>query len=173
MKRFVAFVTGPPGCGKTTLLKQVAEALRQNGVPVAGFITQEVRHGGVRVGFDIEDLSTGKRLPFASTERPTPVRFGRYWLHLDNFETIALHCFKPGFVLIIDEIGKMEFYSASFRTALVQQLHFNAVLVASLHRDFVEQFAQLGQVFYLTRDNFDEVKQELMRLIQSAIESSG
>ena len=34
-------LTGPPGCGKTTLLRQVLDHLQEQ--PVIGFYTQEIR----------------------------------------------------------------------------------------------------------------------------------
>ncbi|MGE5831636.1 MAG: nucleoside-triphosphatase, partial [Methanomicrobiales archaeon] len=42
-------VTGAPGCGKTTLVRRVAENLEA--IPVAGFYTEEIREKGERVGF--------------------------------------------------------------------------------------------------------------------------
>jgi len=41
-------LTGPPGCGKTTLLEKVIERTR---VPCIGFVTKEIREAGRRKGF--------------------------------------------------------------------------------------------------------------------------
>ncbi|MFP3237452.1 MAG: nucleoside-triphosphatase, partial [Vulcanisaeta sp.] len=46
-------VTGPPGVGKTTLVRKVADYARGLGLKVFGFVTVEVREGGSRVGFKI------------------------------------------------------------------------------------------------------------------------
>jgi len=44
-------VTGQPGSGKTTVVKRLAAALQENGIPVRGFYTEEVLKGGARTGF--------------------------------------------------------------------------------------------------------------------------
>ena len=44
------FLTGDPGCGKTTLLRRVVERLGGD-VEMKGFLTEEVAEGGRRRGF--------------------------------------------------------------------------------------------------------------------------
>jgi len=39
--------TGPPGCGKTTLIRRIVQELQ---TPSTGFLTQEIRERGKRVG---------------------------------------------------------------------------------------------------------------------------
>jgi hypothetical protein len=38
------FVTGQPGCGKTTLITKIASNLSANGIRLGGFYTEEVRY---------------------------------------------------------------------------------------------------------------------------------
>jgi Cdc6-like AAA superfamily ATPase len=42
-------LTGPPGCGKTTVIRRVVEQMKDR--RLAGFYTQEIRQDGQRVGF--------------------------------------------------------------------------------------------------------------------------
>ena len=42
-------LTGPPGVGKTTLIKYLCEQLGN----CSGFYTEEIREGGKRIGFNI------------------------------------------------------------------------------------------------------------------------
>ncbi len=47
-------ITGPPGCGKTTIICRLIERL--DGLRLAGFYTRELREQGQRVSFEAEDL---------------------------------------------------------------------------------------------------------------------
>ncbi|MEM3713905.1 MAG: nucleoside-triphosphatase, partial [Nitrososphaeria archaeon] len=109
------FITGLPGCGKTTLIKRLGEELKEKGVDFSGFITEEVRNKGVRLGFTIRDLKTEYELTFASVNEISQVKFHKYYLHMENFESIALNVFDNSNLILIDEIGKMEFYSYRFK----------------------------------------------------------
>ena len=68
-------LTGPPGCGKTTVVRRVVQAL--GGLRLAGFYTQEVRERGQRVGFEIVGLG-GQRCLLAQVDWHAPLRVGRY-----------------------------------------------------------------------------------------------
>jgi nucleoside-triphosphatase len=57
----VLLLTGAPGVGKITVLIEIVDALKAKGVSVGGMISREVREGNVRVGFEILDLTSGKR----------------------------------------------------------------------------------------------------------------
>ncbi|MCK4690591.1 MAG: AAA family ATPase, partial [Desulfuromonadales bacterium] len=48
-------LTGPPGCGKTTLLKRLADELRM--LHPLGFYTEEIRQQGRRQGFRLVGLN--------------------------------------------------------------------------------------------------------------------
>ncbi len=110
-------LTGPPQCGKTTVIRRVAELFPGR---VAGFYTQEVRHGGVRVGFEIITLD-GHRGWLARVDFPGPHRVGKYGVDLGGFETLALPAMEPAGgtdLVIIDEVGKMECLSPRFVAAM-------------------------------------------------------
>ncbi|XP_019062720.2 cancer-related nucleoside-triphosphatase isoform X5 [Fukomys damarensis] len=92
------FLTGPPGVGKTTLIRKASELLQSSGVPVDGFYTEEVRQGGRRTGFDVVTLS-GARGPLSRVgSEPQPgkrdYRVGQYVVDLTSFEQLALPVLK-------------------------------------------------------------------------------
>jgi nucleoside-triphosphatase len=163
------FVTGLPGCGKTTLMKDIANLLKDSGVDISGFITEEVREKGFRQGFTIEDLRTGEKLIFASVEQISNIKFGKYFLNIKNFEKIALNAFENAQIVIIDEIGKMEFYSRSFKYYLFKSLEKDINLIATLHRDLVKDFSRY-EILALTRENYSDIKNHIIeKLAKSRI----
>ena len=105
----IALITGPPGVGKTTLIKRLGKLCN----PVMGFYTEEVRgSNGVRQGFDVVSLDNESiRQPLAreaSNQRGPKV--GKYTVHLSEFESIALPCLEKSRItedatVVIDEIG--------------------------------------------------------------------
>jgi nucleoside-triphosphatase len=108
-------LTGPPGCGKTTVMRRVVESLR--GLRLAGFYTQEVRERGRRVGFEILGLG-GQRSLLAHGEWPSHLRVGRYGVEPTRLDPIIETELKQSSgevdVYVIDEMGKMECLSPRF-----------------------------------------------------------
>ncbi|BAL80279.1 NTPase [Caldisericum exile] len=160
------FITGNPACGKTTLIKEIGELLKIKGVAFSGFITEEIREKGFRKGFTIEDLKTKEKLIFASLEGFSNIKFGKYFLNIENFERIALKVFDDSpKIVLIDEIGKMEFYSNKFRKYFLENLQRNKNIVGTLHRDFVKDFEQY-KIYTLTRENYQKIKHEILTELQ-------
>jgi nucleoside-triphosphatase len=83
-------LTGAPGSGKTSLVCGLAEILRTElGVPVAGFVTQEVRERGERSGFAVQAFGGAPQL-MAHVSWSTGPRVGRYRVDVAAFERVAL-----------------------------------------------------------------------------------
>jgi nucleoside-triphosphatase len=107
-------LTGLPGVGKTTIIKQLADSLAA--YHPDGFFTQEIREGVIRKGFELVTLD-GRHQLLSHVNIPGPHRVGRYGVDLAGFEklleTIELR-HSPSRVVILDEIGKMECLSQRF-----------------------------------------------------------
>ena len=126
---------GRPGVGKTTVARRLLKLLQQAGVPVGGFTTRELRTGGRREGFMVEAAS-GAQAVLAHVRLPGPPRVGRYGVDLAAFERVALPALRTprtGGVVVVDELGKMELASASFRDAVVELLGREVAVVATVH----------------------------------------
>lgn len=114
------FLTGLPGCGKTTLVKAVAGRFPEF---VTGFTTEEVRdERGQRIGFDLVS-HTGDRAVFARKGGGSRTRVGRYSVFLEPLEEWGLDLLRPSThrpLVILDEVGKMECLSKSFQQRVLE-----------------------------------------------------
>jgi nucleoside-triphosphatase len=125
---------GRPGAGKSTIARRLTDRLREDGIPVTGFITQEIRESGRRLGFSLERLG-GEGGVLAHVDLPGPPRVGRYGVDLAAFERIAIPALEQAGedeVAIIDELGKMELASDAFREALAALLDRPVPVVATV-----------------------------------------
>jgi len=125
-------LTGSPGVGKTTVMTKVLARLP---VRAGGFYTEEVRQGGQRTGFRIVTLD-GEAGILASVGSRSSRRVGRYGVELEEFERVGVAAIARALaqadVVIIDEIGKMEMFSAAFKDAVLAVLASAKPLLATI-----------------------------------------
>lgn len=130
-------VTGPPGVGKSTLVSRVVLRLKSRGVIVGGCTTGEKRQGGVRVGFEIRDLTNGTAGELASAARRLGPRVGRYRVNLSDLASIGARGLSTAAssseLIVIDEVGPMELVSPDFRRALRTCIDSGKPILAVVH----------------------------------------
>jgi nucleoside-triphosphatase len=125
-------ITGLPGVGKTTLIKNIVEALKD--LRPVGFYTAEIREEGTRKGFELISLD-GRKALLSHTDIQSLHRVGKYKVDVRGFEDFlsSLPLLNPSTrLIIIDEIGKMECFSERFKECLIECLNSEKWVLATI-----------------------------------------
>jgi nucleoside-triphosphatase len=171
---------GRPGAGKSTVARRVADTLRDEGIPVNGFVTEEIRQSGRRLGFSVERLD-GERAVLAHVELPGPPRVGRYGVDLTALERVAIPAMNEaseGEVAIVDELGKMELASSLFREAFSELLEGPVPVVATVQsapHPFTDALKRRRDIetLQVTTANRNELPDLLAALLGSGVPATG
>jgi len=160
-------ITGLPGVGKTTLIRKLAERLTE--YRPAGFYTEEIRGAqGVREGFRLVSLC-GRQLVLSHVRHPGPHRVSRYGVDVAGFERLLEELdlrHSPSFLIIIDEIGKMECFSKRFIDLVTLLLDGPKILLATIALKGEGLIRQVKErpdcrLVTITRENRDHLLDEL------------
>jgi nucleoside-triphosphatase len=178
LKKRLVFITGSPGTGKTSVLLKTIEVLKARGYSVGGMISREVRTCGARVGFEILDLSSGKRGWLAHVNQKRGPRIGKYRVNMEDLDNIGAEAVATAVenadVVAIDEIGPMELHSERFKEAVKKAVQSRKLVIGTVHwkaRDSLIQEisgredAEIYEVTYENRGNLHEI------LVEKAAES--
>ncbi len=111
-------ITGPPGVGKTTLVRSLVAELP---VRAGGFFTEEIRENDRRVGFRVTSLD-GRTGMMAHVKGGAGPRVGPYYVDVATFEAVGVAALEAAArdadLVVVDEIGKMELCSSRFIATL-------------------------------------------------------
>ncbi|MFC1934093.1 NTPase [Chloroflexota bacterium] len=170
MKR-VYLLTGRPGTGKTSLIKQVATQVKGK---AGGFYTEEIRSRGVREGFRLVTLD-GEDAILAHINIHSPYQVSKYGVDIDTLDRIgvtALHkAAQQCDLVVIDEIGKMELFSANFREAVSRIIGGGKRVLGTIMlnpnqwADAIKRQPQVNLIT-LTRENYQSVLAELLKWLE-------
>jgi nucleoside-triphosphatase len=161
-------ITGKPGVGKTTLIREIAQRLKDYN-PV-GFYTQEIRVDGNRQGFRLVSLD-GRSGILSHIQHKGPFCVGRYGVDINEFEKFLTDldlCHSPSRIAILDEIGKMECFSTQFKNEMETLLDSSKLIIATIAskgEGFIRQVKQRPdcRIIFVTLENRD-------RLIDTVVE---
>jgi nucleoside-triphosphatase len=163
----VYLLTGKPGTGKTTVIKQ---AIAGSEIKVGGFYTEEIRSGGTRQGFRIVTLD-GQDAILAHVDNPSRYRVSKYGVDIGNLDNIGVSAIERAIaesdLIVIDEIGKMELFSPRFREAVLKAIDSGKKVLGTImlnphpFADDVRRRPNV-KVVELTRDNHDQVLKEIL-----------
>jgi len=162
MKR-VLLLTGSPRVGKTTVLTKVVNILKEKGYSVGGMISREVREGGVRVGFEILDLTSDKRGWLAHIKQKTGPKVGKYHVNIEDLESIGAEAINNALeicdVVAIDEVGPMELFSEKFKDTTHRAMESNKLVIAVVHRKAVTYARNMEEtvIYTVSTENRNEL----------------
>ncbi len=168
----VYLLTGRPGTGKTSIIKEVATEMRGK---AGGFYTEEIRSQGVREGFRLVTMD-GEEAILAHTNIHSPYRVSKYGVDVDTLERVgvpAIHqAVQQRDLVIIDEIGKMELFSTKFREAVNQAIESGKKILGTImlnpnpYADAIKRRPQVNLIT-VSRDNYQKVLEELLHWLKT------
>jgi len=169
-------ITGPPGVGKTTLVRKLVDQLGDRAV---GFWTEEVRDPKTRRRTGFRVVTTDRRSAlFASKTFTSKHLVGSYGVNVQRFESVVIPVLEralragKGKIIVIDEVGKMELFSRRFRElvdAIVHDPTLNVVVtmpVRDVH-PLVREIRRLPSAVLveLTKTNREGMDREILNLL--------
>jgi nucleoside-triphosphatase len=170
MKKSNILITGPPGCGKSTLIEEVVERID---LPATGFYTREIRGKRRRVGFSINTLD-GREGILAHQNVRSHFRVGKYGVNIKDIEAIAVSSMIPegkDEIVVIDEIGKMECFSPLFRETTIRVLSLPNWTIGSIAQKgdhFIQRIKERDDVLLIkiTAQNRDIIADQIMDYVK-------
>ncbi len=162
-------ITGKPGVGKTTVIQKII----QNYQKASGFFTKEIRKNRKRVGFAIETLDGNKGI-LAHVAVESPFQVSKYKVNLKDIEEICVPSLNlKGDLIVIDEIGKMELFSAKFKQKVIESLDTGKVIATIMERPhpFADRIKKRKDVriVTVTEENRDELVDILRKELEHQI----
>ncbi len=168
-------LTGKPGIGKTTVIRKVLQMLDDKAI---GFYTEDYRDPKThrRKGFKVITYN-GKEGILADVDFESDYRVGKYGVDVKQFEKLAIPILEKALkekdkIVVIDEIGKMEFFSEKFKNLIKQIMEDPEIKVIATisKKDFhplIKEIKNLPDVelIEVTWENRDILPQEIISIV--------
>jgi len=164
-------LTGLPGCGKTTAIMKIIDALDCE--KAAGFYTQEIRQNNVRKAFSWKRLDGADGI-LAHIKIKGPWRVGKYGVDVAGFEESVVPVLDAGRtdveLFVIDEIGKMECFSEKFISAVRRLFASEKSVLATVAQKGAGLISEVKnypntRLFNLTRANREKAVAEILQIL--------
>lgn len=135
----VVLVSGPKHSGKTALVENVIASPAVQGLRVAGILAKGLWREGLRAGFDLLDLASGRCVPLARRRSAPHPAHGMMFDFFDagflaGAEALSLDVCRAADVVVVDEIGRLEARGEGWAPHLRQLLTLDGPLLILVAR---------------------------------------
>jgi len=132
----IFIITGKIDSGKTTFIKNLIENLKEKKIKVGGIYSQKIFENNVRIGYDLFDINTNKSEIFLRKNiNGNYNKIGIFSIFPKALE-LRIESLKPennteNKIVIIDEIGNLEFSDKAWAKSLEELIKFpqNHILI--------------------------------------------
>ena len=164
-------LTGLPGCGKTTAVTKIIDALDSE--RIAGFYTQEIRKNNIRKGFRWRRLDAAEGT-LAHVDIKSHFKVGKYGVDVAGFEESVVPILDieqvDAELFVIDEIGKMECFSEKFVAAVRRLFASEKSVLATVARKGTGLISEVKnypntELFNLTSAGCEKVVAEILQIL--------
>ena len=167
----VHLLTGRPGTGKTSLIKQAVSELKVN---AGGFYTEEIRSQGTRLGFKLITLD-GQEAVLAHVSISSCFRVSKYGVDVESLDRVGVAALRQAVrqcdLVVVDEIGKMELFSANFSEAVLEIIGSGKKVLGTIMlapnpwADAIKRQPQVNLI-EVTRINYDRVLDDIRHWLE-------
>lgn len=120
------------------MIRKTSDILTSRGTKPGGIISGEIRRGGVRIGFSLEDLMTHETGVLAHVDQKDGPRVGKYRVNLPDIQRVGVNAIRRAIaeaeVIIVDELGPMELHSMPFILTVEMALASSKRFVGTIHK---------------------------------------
>ncbi len=100
-------------------------------------VSREIRSKGIRVGFEVIDITTGEVGVLAHVEQCEGPKVGKYRVNLRDLARVGVNAIiraiNESDVIVIDEVGPMELLSREFKDAVMKAVDSGKLVLGTVH----------------------------------------
>lgn len=137
----ITIITGQRNIGKTTYVHSLAESLSN----VGGFVTLKKFEDDRFLGYDIQDVKTGRCVPLLLLDAETEEHIGAFYLQPSGLE-LGLAAVRSAIlsddVILMDEVAQMELGGQGFYSVLIEALTSGKTLYITIRSELIEAFKE-------------------------------
>lgn len=134
---------GPKHSGKTTAAFELAGKAKKEGFKVTGILAPAIYEGGKLSGFDLLDIQSGKRIPFARRKESNPFSFTTKGFRFDE-KILSAKSTAAAELIIIDEFGPLELSGKGWRKCVDKLISSSpALLLLVVRKELIKKVEQL------------------------------